>query len=253
MVVIRNGYFFEGFLSSGFSLSERMNLFALAYLFLISLSLNNSVDATTADSGKTEPMILISGPLSHRRRVIHRHPVRWYGHRRLRHHSLRRPKAFIQMMKIQERIVVDEHNRPKAAEAVLTNDLLQLTPGGGMKLLMHGEMHITPKKGIKHDLANARITEFGIDGKPKREGFVDRMIKRLHLTSFWPLFIFSLVCGFGFVGVIFVIAYSLLGLMEEQEYAPVLTDDALLSSIESAQPIQLRDDEMTTTESSRLI
>lgn len=229
-----------------------MNLFSLAYLFLISLTLNN-VEASTGEA-KTEPMILISGPLSHRRRVIHRHPMRWYGHRRLRHHSLRRPKAFIQMMKIQERVVVDEHNRPKAAEAVLTNDLLQLTPGGGMKLLMHGEMHITPKKGIKHDLPNAKITEFGIDGKPKREGFVDRMIKRLHLTSFWPLFIFSLVCGFGFVGVIFVIAYGLLGLMEEQqEYAPVLTDDALLSSIESAQPIQLRDDEMTSSESSRLI
>lgn len=203
-------------------------------------------------------MVMLSGPLIHRR-VIHRRPFLLCHHRKrhTRRHRLPR-KAFIEVVNVRERVVVDEQNHPKGAEAVLSNDLLAVNPSTGqVKMLMHRELHIKPKLPTNSNLSSNTqrkfiINEYGIDGALRQQHaapWLQSFIKRFHLDSFWPLFAFSVLAGFTFVGLIFVAAKCILTLIEDEEsgskeYAPLLSDEALLATVESAQPIQLTE-EMT--------
>ena len=252
---------------------------------------------------KPHGMIMIAGPVSHEtepnpllaflhRKLRHRHHKR--HHRRYRihrrpqafimpqlriHHSSPHPKALLEIMKVRERIVVDEQNRPKSAELALSNDLMQIDPiSGQIKMLRHGEIHIKPKHmlieggqnreelkagaGLIKSVGPERTfaaTEFGADGQPikmPQEGSrLDRFIRYLHLDQFWPLFFFSVFCGFSFVGLTFLAAKLILGLIDDNErdsYEAVPTGDNLLSSIESAQPIKITNEMIEINENSML-
>lgn len=202
----------------------------------------------------------------HRRQRIHRQPVQLVALGQEEPH----PKAFLEVMKIRERIVVDEQNRPKSAELALTNDLMQIDSSNGhVKMLRHGELHIKPKKhhlvGASSDESykserNFAATEFGADGKPVKmpqEGSrLDRFIRNLHLDQFWPLFFFSAICGFSFVGLTFLAAKLILGLIDDNErdnYEPVPNGENLLDSIESAQPIKITNEMIQTNEATAFI
>lgn len=213
--------------------------------------------ASLASASPEAGMIMISGPLIHRR-VIHRRPFRLHRHRRRhnRHLHHKAKKAFIEVVNVRERIIVDEQNRPKGAEAVLSNDLLAVNPQTGqMRMLMHRELHIKPKlpTNANPNAINPQrkfiINEYGVDGALRSKGpspWLQSFIQRFHLNSFWPLFAFSVLMGFTFVGLIFVAAKCILTLIEAEDagYEPLLSDEELLSSVPSAQPIQLTD-EMT--------
>ena len=185
-----------------------------------------------ADSDKPHGMVLVSGPISsnepettgfaslfrhrrhHRRHIIHRHPVPFFsssqGSEEGNHPSNPSPPtALLEVMKIRERIVVDEQNRPKSAELALSNDLMQIDPiSGQIKMLRHGEIHIKPKTaavppsqeelrtgaGLIKSVGPDRTllaTEFGADGEPIKmplEGRrLDRFIRYLHLCAVFPL------------------------------------------------------------------
>lgn len=243
-----------------------MNLFTCLLLCVASFAFN-------AECGEPGPagMIMIAGPMTHRR-VIHRKPFLLRHHNRRRHHKRRhhshkhrKAKAFIEVVNVRERIVVDEHNRPKGAEAVLSNDLMTVNPNTGqVKMLMHRELHIKPKlpKPKQQQPAQTQkfiVNEYGPDGalrKSKPAPWLQAIIKRFRLDSFWPLFGFSVLMGFTFVGVVFLAAKCILTLIDGEDgdgdgvqYAPLLSDDALLASVDTAQPIQLTD-EMTERSSS---
>lgn len=241
------------------------------------------------DEGKQGGMIMLTGPVAssgsernpfmalfrrnrrhHRRHRIHRHPFALVVEERPP--SFTTPKAFFEVMKIRERIVVDEQNRPKSAEVALSNDLMQIDPRSGhVKMLRHGELHIKPKhpliqggpKPAEEEIPAAKVqnflvaTEFGADGKPvkmpQQGSRLDRFIRFLHLDQFWPLFFFSAICGFTFVGFTFLAAKLILGLIDDNErdsYEPV--PNGLLDSIESAQPIKITNQMIEVNESTSL-
>lgn len=258
------------------------------------------------NSPKSHGMMMITGPVSHEtepnpllaflryklrhRRHLKRHHRRHRIHRRRRaqaliipgmrlRHASPHPKALLEVMKIRERIVVDEQNHPKSAEIALSNDLMQIDPiSGQIKMLRHGEIHIKPKQriieggpkgddlktgaGLLKSVGPERTfiaTEFGADGQPikmPQEGSrLDRFIRFLHLDQFWPLFFFSVLCGFSFVGLTFLSSKLILGLIDDNErdsYESVPTGDNLLSSIESAQPIKITNEMIEINESSML-
>ena len=91
---------------------------------------------------------------------------------------------------------------------------------------------------------------------PQQGSRLDRFIRYLHLDQFWPLFFFSVVCGFSFVGLTFIAAKLILGLIDDNErdsYEPVPNDDNnLLNSIESAQPIKITNEMIEINETSIL-
>lgn len=199
------------------------------------------------------------------------------GSRRHRLPSL--PKAFVEVLKVHERVVVDEQNRPKHFEAAMSNDLMQIDVASGkMRLLMHGEMHIKPKmeghvqtphpdirkmQQLRAASAPKRsyiINDYGVDGLLKNpssaQNLLDRLIRTLHLNEFWPLFGFSVLCGFLFVGLIFITAKLVLSLVDDDsgaEYETVPTEEGLLASIDSAQPIRLENQMTEVSEGSTLL
>lgn len=215
----------------------------------------------------------------HKRHRIHRHPVTFIAPRNLMEEGpILRPKALLEVMKIRERIVVDKNNHPMSAELALTNDLMQIDPlTGHVKMLRHGEIHIKPKKRSIQDESNMKefekspllksvgpertfvATDFGADGNPikmPQEGSrLDRFIRFLHLDQFWPLFFFSAACGFTFVGLTFLAAKMILGLIDDNErdcYESVPTSENLLNSIESAQPIKITNEMIEVNEKTSL-
>lgn len=225
-------------------------------------------------SMSTTPMVQVSSPIHHRRRRIHRRPITNVRFMKLRNRDPIIPKAFFEAMKIRERIVVDDQNRPKSVEMSIVNDLMQLDPhSGGFKMLRHGEMHIKPKHAlITPDMTDIRIdkiksvgerrfliNEFNINDasfdSASKERRIDRFIRYFHLNKFWPLFFFSAICGFSFVGLTFLAAKLILALIDDNEgfsYDAVPTDESLLESIESAQPIKITDDMIEINENSSL-
>lgn len=268
-------------------------------------------EKTLAGFGSKHPhgMIMLSGPITHeaepnpflallRQRLRHRHHRKHHHHHhrhrihrraqalimpemhmRMHHVASPHPKALLEVMKIRERIVVDEQNNPKSAELALSNDLMQVDPlSGQIKMLRHGEIHIKPKHlnnedaqkreelktgaGLLKSVGPERTfvaTEFGADGQPikmpQQGSRLDRFIRYLHLDQFWPLFFFSVFCGFSFVAMTFVAAKLILGLIDENErdsYEPVPNGENLLSSIESAQPIKITNEMIETNENSVL-
>lgn len=269
-----------------------------------------NVEKTLRGFDKPHPshgMILLSGPVSkegseinpfaaffrhkrhhrnrarhHRRHRIHRHPVVFMAPNGImEEHPAAHPNALLEVMKIRERVVVDEQNHPKSAELALTNDLMQIDPvSGQVKMLRHGEIHIKPKTeespaslespkeqlrtgaGLLKSVGPERtfvVTEFGADGQPikmPQEGSrLDRFIRYLHLDQFWPLFFFSAACGFTFVGLTFLTAKLILGFIDDNEresYEPVPTGENLLSSIESAQPIKITNEMIEVNEKTSL-
>lgn len=270
-----------------------MNTSVILSSILFSLSAVSvyASEASFDKHGKDHGMVLMSGPVSghtepnpfaaaffhhkrsrrhhnhkkHHRRRIHRHPIAFIMPLEGKHPAPH-PNALLEVMKIRERIVVDEQNRPKSAELALSNDLMQVDPlSGHIKMLRHGEIHIKPKihnnssieqreelrtgAGLLKSVGPERtftVTEFGADGQPikmPQEGSrLDRFIRFLHLDQFWPLFFFSAACGFMFVGLTFLVAKLILGFIDENEresYEPVPTSETLLNSIESAQPIKI--------------
>jgi len=215
----------------------------------------------------------------HRRHRIHRHPQAIIMPEMGTHHASPHPKALLEVMKIRERIVVDEQNRPKSAEIALSNDLMQIdTVSGQIKMLRHGEIHIRPKQSFIEDGQKREelktgagllksvgpdrtfvTTEFGADGQPikmpQQGSRLDRFIRYLHLDQFWPLFFFSVLCGFSFVGLTFLAAKLILGLIDDNErdsYEAIPNGDNLLSSIESAQPIKITNEMIEINENSML-
>jgi hypothetical protein len=251
-------------------------------------------------SEKPNGMIMIAGPVRkgsesnpfmalfrhrrHHRRHRRRHRIHRFivpfeaPHASMEEGPFLRPKALLEVMKIRERIVVDEQNRPKSAELALTNDLMQVDPlSGQIKMLRHGEIHIKPKKRLiqgnstKEDFEKSPllksvgpertfvVTDFGADGNPikmPQEGSrLDRFIRFLHLDQFWPLFFFSAACGFTFVGFTFLAAKLILGLIDDNErdsYESVPTSENLLNSIESAQPIKITNEMIEVNEKTSL-
>lgn len=260
--------------------------------------INKTLDVEKTLSGfkdKPHGMIMIAGPAPngnpfmalfrhrrhhkhhhkrhHKRHRIHRFPVSIEApHAFMEEGPILRPKALLEVMKIRERIVVDEQNRPKSAELALTNDLMQVDPlSGQVKLLRHGEIHIKPKNSLiqgepkKHLMKSVGpertfvVTDFGADGNPikmPQEGSrLDRFIRFLHLDQFWPLFFFSAACGFTFVGLTFLAAKLILGLIDDNErdsYESVPTSENLLNSIESAQPIKITNEMIEVDEKTSL-
>lgn len=225
-----------------------MNFFSCLLVAIASFScFSDSVNAFDDASG----MMMISGPMIHRR-VIHRRPYFLRNHhhqKRLRRHRKRhaaKSKAFIEVVNVRERIIVDEQNHPKGAEAVFSNDLLSINPSTGqMRMLMHREIHLKPKLPERKFIVN----EYGVDGALRRKApapWVQACIKRFRLDSFWPLLAFSVVMGFTFVGLTFVAAKCILTLLDGEAavYEPLLSDEDLLRTVPTAQPIQLTD-EMT--------
>ena len=215
----------------------------------------------------------------HKRHRIHRFPVPIKAHHAVNDVGpLLRPKPLLEVMNIHERIIVDEQNHPKSAELALTNDLMQVDPlNGQVKMLRHGEIHIKPKRRLiqgepkKEDFEkpstlnsvgperNFIVTDFGADGNPikmPQEGSrLDRFIRFLHLDQFWPLLFFSAACGFSFVGLTFLAAKLILGLIDENErdsYESVPTSENLLNSIESAQPIKITNEMIEVSEKTSL-
>lgn len=293
-----------------------LSLSAKAFASLASESINEAhknldVEKTLAgfNSATSHGMIMVAGPVSHeaesnpifdflrhKLRRRHRHHKRHGGHHHRRHrihrsprtliipgmrmpHASPYPKAMLEVMKIRERIIVDEQNKPKSAEVALINDLMQVDPlSGQIKMLRHSEIHIKPKNqliegeqkrdklktgaGLLKSIGPERTfvaTEFGADGQPikmpQQGSRLDRFIRFLHLDQFWPLFLFSAICGFCFVGLTFLAAKLILGLIDDNEkdsYEPVPTRENLLSSIESAQPIRITNEMIETNENSML-
>lgn len=210
----------------------------------------------------------------HKRHRIHRHPVPLIvPHDLMGDTPHPHPNAFLEVMKIRERVVVDEQNRPKSAELALSNDLMQIDPlTGQVKVLRHGEIHIKPKKrliegekSVKHLVKSVGpersfvVTEFGADGNPlkipQQGSRLDRFIRFLRLDQFWPLFFFSAACGFTFVALTFLAAKLILGLIDDNEresYETVPTGENLLNSIESAQPIKITSEMIEINENTSL-
>lgn len=279
-------------------------LFSLSAGVLAS-TMGEAASGTFDKPGKHHGMVLISGPASghpepnpfaalfrqklnrrhrskdrHHRHRIHRRPIAFImpHHAGMEEHSAPHPNALLEVMKIRERIVVDEQNHPKSADLTLSNDLMQVDPlSGHIKLLRHGEIHIKPKfhnssiehkdelrtgAGLLKSVGPERtfaVTEFGADGQPikmPQEGSrLDRFIRYLHLDQFWPLFFFSAACGFMFVGLTFLTAKLILGFIDDNErdsYEAVPSSENLLNSIESAQPIKITNEMIEVDEKSSL-
>lgn len=220
----------------------------------------------------------------HRRHRIHRRPYHLHG--LFATPLFSRPKAFLEVMKVRERVVVDEQNRPKSAEFSLTNDLMQVDPiSGRAKLLRHGELLIKPKKSLNSSIPNSSdsnnlinnnnsinninndtntnnslndsiFNQFNLkDAANNNNSRLDRFIRFLHLDQFWPLFFFSAICGFSFVGLTFLVAKTILGFIEDPErdsYETVPTDEKLLNSIEAAQPIKITNEMIEVSEKTSL-
>lgn len=212
---------------------------------------------------------------THGRHRIHRYPV-----------PINEPNMFmmndsapkltntlLEIMKVRERIVVDEQNRPKSAELAIINDLMKIDPNSGqIKMLRHGEIRIKPKNHqgtnilekpekidqIVKSVGPERIllaTEFG-ENAPKEGSRLDSFIRKLHLDQFWPLFIFSALCGFTFVGLTFLAAKLIFNLIDDSDkdsYEPIPSSGSLLNSIESAQPIKITSEMIQVNENSSLV
>lgn len=180
------------------------------------------------------------------------------------------------VIKIKEKVVVNEQNQPKHVEAEFSNDLLRMDhTTGAMRLMMHGEMHIKPKESSPI-IAQATRSFLVTDGnkltdKPEhkhtlaswlRSKHFQDFAKRWRLNEFWPLLGFSLACGFGFVSVIALISWIILSVvnsghpdddLDRNEYNALPTDDALLQPVTAAQPLAQNQNMKEVNEQSNLL
>ena len=85
-----------------------------------------------------------------------------------------------------------------------------------------------------------------------------RLIKKFHLNEFWPLLGFSFLLGFTLVGFIFATAKVILVIINDGKQRDAydelpINDEALLTSIESAQTISNGTKMTEATEQSSLL
>jgi len=121
---------------------------------------------------------------------------------------LRRPKLLVEVIKINERIMVDENNQPKGVLGADVQKSIYRMRHGRLQRLMASETLIRPRGGrpVVFSLASESSSKF--NGVPPG-GEVKR---RLRLDEFIPRLLASVFLGFVATLMLYLMAYSALSL-----------------------------------------
>lgn len=128
--------------------------------------------------------------------------------------SDKKSRTFVEIIRINERMMVDEKNKPKAYAARVHNALYTIQ-SGRIRRLFHSEMLVKPKPGsnILNRIRTNRFAEetpSARDEEPSRlRRWFLRAAAKLHLESFWPRLFVSILLGFLATSLIFAVCYAL--------------------------------------------
>ena len=121
-------------------------------------------------------------------------------------------KHMVEIVRINERMTVDEKNKPKAYSARVHTALYAIE-SGRLRRLFHADMLVKPKAGSSL-LNRIQASRFAADTpangeKPsKLQEWFMKLADKFHLESFWPRLFVSILLGFIATLIIFALCYA---------------------------------------------
>lgn len=121
-------------------------------------------------------------------------------------------KHMVEIVRINERMTVDEKNTPKAYSARVHTALYAIE-SGRLRRLFHADMLVKPKAGsslLNRIQANRFTDDTPANGeKPsKLQEWFTKLADKFHLESFWPRLFVSILLGFIATLIIFALCYA---------------------------------------------
>lgn len=138
-------------------------------------------------------------------------------------------RTFFEIVRINERILLDSHNKAKGYTAKVHSAMYRLE-SGHLRRLFGADMVVKPKPGspvMKHIQAQKFVDETeGGGGKNRFDEWFEEIARKYHLEKFWPRLLVSILLGFAATLVIYLICYAMLMLFSLiTGYDPLKTDD----------------------------
>lgn len=124
----------------------------------------------------------------------------------------KKPKIYFEVVRVNERIVVDQQNKTKAFSANMHNALYTLD-SGRLRRLFWSDMRVVPKPGSP--LMKALEAKRFLEEPPKKEPskfpkWLEDLAKTLHLDQFLPRLLASIFLGFSATMLLYLLAYGML-------------------------------------------
>lgn len=140
-------------------------------------------------------------------------------------------KIFFEVVRVNERVVVDENKVTKGYTANVHNALYTLE-SGHLRRLFVSDMRVKPKpdspllRAIKaHQFLDEPIAHPPTTSEKFKQWF-DQLARKLHLDEFWPRLLASIILGFAATLVLYLFAYgAMLAFSAITGYKPVCDDD----------------------------
>lgn len=119
-------------------------------------------------------------------------------------------RVYFEVIRVNERVIVDERNHTKGYTASMRNALYSLE-SGKLRRLYLSKMLVKPKPGSR--LFKSISSKRFLEEQPPQKSFkkwIEELAYKLHLDKFWPRLIFSIACGFFCTAIIYLTAWLIL-------------------------------------------
>lgn len=137
-------------------------------------------------------------------------------------------RTFFEIVRINERVLLDSHNKAKGYSAKVHSAMYSLE-SGHLRRLFAADMLVKPKPGspvMKHIQAQNFADEPEGGGKNRFDEWFEEIARKYHLEKFWPRLLVSILLGFTATLVIYLICYAMLMLFSLiTGYDPLKTEE----------------------------
>ena len=137
-------------------------------------------------------------------------------------------RTFFEIVRINERVLLDSHNKAKGYSAKVHSAMYSLE-SGHLRRLFAADMLVKPKPGspvMKHIQAQNFADEPESGGKNRFDEWFEEIARKYHLEKFWPRLLVSILLGFAATLVIYMICYAMLMLFSLiTGYDPLRTEE----------------------------